>query len=98
MWIIALIIISVALGGGTAAAFECAGVKLPSTIVICGDPELMRLADERQEAINEARGRIGEMLWGGRRGWQFRRLHQSMECRDAPTERFEQVPRRPGPR
>jgi hypothetical protein len=40
----------------------------------------------------------GEMLWGGRRGWQFRRLHQSMECRDAPTERFEQVPRRPGPR
>jgi hypothetical protein len=42
--------------------------------------------------------RSGEMLWGGRRGWQFRRLHQSMECRDAPTERFEQVPRRPGPR
>jgi|SRR5580692_7904682 hypothetical protein len=39
-----------------------------------------------------------EMLWGGRRGWQFRRLHQSMECRDAPTERFEQVPRGPGPR
>ena len=33
----------------------------------------------------------GEMLWGGRRGWQFRRLHQSMECRDAPVERFEQV-------
>jgi CubicO group peptidase (beta-lactamase class C family) len=40
----------------------------------------------------------GEMLWGGRRGWQFRRLHQSMECRDAPAERFEQVPRRPGPK
>src|SRR5215469_529633 len=40
----------------------------------------------------------GEMLWGGRRGWQFRRLHQSMECRDAPAERFEQVPRAPGPR
>ena len=33
----------------------------------------------------------GEKLWGGRRGWQFRRLHQSMECRDAPVERFEQV-------
>jgi hypothetical protein len=40
----------------------------------------------------------GEMLWGGRRGWQFRRLHQSMECRDAPAERFEQVPGCPGPR
>jgi hypothetical protein len=25
-------------------------------------------------------------------------LHQSMECRDAPAERFEQVPRAPGPR
>ena len=40
----------------------------------------------------------GEMLWGGRRGWQFRRLHQSMEWHDAPAERFEQVPRCPGPR
>jgi hypothetical protein len=39
-----------------------------------------------------------EMLWGGRRGWQFRRLNQSMECRDAPAERFEQVPGCPGPR
>src|SRR6516165_3334746 len=38
------------------------------------------------------------MLWGGRRGWQFRRLHQSTECRDAPAERFEQVPSGPGPR
>ena len=40
----------------------------------------------------------GEMLWGGRRGWQFRRLHQSMECRDASAERFEQVPGGAGPR
>ena len=40
----------------------------------------------------------GEMLWGGRRGWQFRRLHQSMECRDVPAERFEQVPGGAGPR
>jgi uncharacterized protein len=40
---------------GSAAAFECAGVKLPSSIVICSDPELMKLADERQQAFNEAR-------------------------------------------
>jgi hypothetical protein len=46
-----------------ASAFECAGVTLPSTIVICSDPELMRLADERQAAINEARVRIGEDRW-----------------------------------
>jgi uncharacterized protein len=63
MRIIALIFIWVILSGGTSAAFECVGVKLPSTIVICSEPELMRLAYERQEAINEARGRIGEEAW-----------------------------------
>ena len=34
---------------------------------------------------------------GGEDG-NFVALHQSMECRDAPAERFEQVPRRPGPK
>jgi hypothetical protein len=67
------LILWVTLGGGAAAAFECTGVKLPSTIVICSDPELMRLADERQEAINEARGRIGEdawpVLWENQKAW-----------------------------
>ena len=63
MWIVALMIIWATLSGRTAAAFECVGVRLPSTIVICSDPELMRLADERQEAINDARGRIGEEVW-----------------------------------
>ena len=62
MWVVFLIIWTI-FGSGTAAAFECVGVKLPSTIVICSDRELMRLADERQEAINEARGRIGEDAW-----------------------------------
>jgi uncharacterized protein/predicted aspartyl protease len=51
------------LGGGPAQAFDCAGVTFPSTIVICSDPGLMRLADERQAAINEARARIGEAAW-----------------------------------
>lgn len=72
MWIIALIFWAT-LGAGTAAAFECAGVRLPSTIVICSDPELMRLADERQDAINEARARIGEdawpALWEDQKAW-----------------------------
>jgi peptidoglycan hydrolase-like protein with peptidoglycan-binding domain len=72
MWIAALVI-WIVLGMGTAAAFECVGVKLPSTIVICSDLELMRLADERQEAINEARGRIGEeqwpALWEDQKAW-----------------------------
>jgi predicted aspartyl protease len=48
---------------GNALAFECTGVKLPSNIVICSDPELTKLADERQAAINEMRARIGEDNW-----------------------------------
>jgi predicted aspartyl protease len=51
------------LAAGNAFAFECTGVKLPSNIVICSDPELTKLADERQAAINEMRGRIGEDNW-----------------------------------
>jgi hypothetical protein len=31
------------------------------------------------------------------RKWQLRRCIFSMECRDAPAERPEQIPRRPGP-
>src|ERR1700751_4980064 len=62
MWIAALFL-GALLYSGTAAAFECTGVTLPSTLVICSDPELMQLGDERQEAINEARGRIGEERW-----------------------------------
>jgi uncharacterized protein YecT (DUF1311 family) len=57
----------------TAAAFDCAGVTLPSSIVICSDPELIRIADERQQAFNEARGRIGEdhfpELMANQRAW-----------------------------
>src|SRR6516164_3991935 len=66
-------------------------------------------SDERQSLVTEAylaRNREFESsplqqrdaMWGGRRGWQFRRLHQSMECRDASAERFEQVPGGAGPR
>lgn len=57
------LMLSLVLGSGTAAAFDCAGVTFPSTIVICSDPGLMQLADERQAAIDEARARIGEQAW-----------------------------------
>jgi hypothetical protein len=57
MWIVALIIIWVTLSGGSADAFESAGVKWRLSIAI--DPELMRCADDRQAAINEVRARIG---------------------------------------
>jgi uncharacterized protein len=58
MWI-AVVFLWALLGSGTAAAFDCANATLPSSLVICSDPELTGLADERQEAINEARGRLG---------------------------------------
>lgn len=48
------------LGNGTAFAFDCAEVKLPSSLVICSEPELMRLADERQEAFNQAMARLDD--------------------------------------
>jgi hypothetical protein len=60
MWIVA-IMLWILLDSQTAAAFESTGVTLPSSLVICSDPELVRLADERQEAINEA---LRHRLWG----------------------------------
>jgi uncharacterized protein/predicted aspartyl protease len=74
---LAALILTLALGStlanGTAKAFDCAGISLPSSIVICSDAELMRLADERQDAINEARERIGEeawpVLWESQKAW-----------------------------
>jgi hypothetical protein len=73
MRIIATLLLMVTLGAGTAAGFGCAGVALPSSIVICSDPELMRLAGERQQVINEARGRIGEdrwpQVWDDQKAW-----------------------------
>jgi hypothetical protein len=38
---------SYATASGTAAAFDCANATLPSSLVICSDPELTGLADER---------------------------------------------------
>jgi len=42
-----------ALGSMNALAFECSRVKLPSSQVICSDPELIGLADERQQVFSE---------------------------------------------
>ncbi len=62
MWFL-VVLLSMMLTTGRAAAFDCVGVTFPPTVVLCSDPDLMRLADERQAAINEARARIGEQAW-----------------------------------
>src|SRR5207244_970960 len=41
-----------------AGAFECANVRFPSTLVICSDPDLMRIADERQQVYSEIWARL----------------------------------------
>jgi TonB family protein len=48
-------IVAMVVGSGGSLAFDCTSVKLPSSIVICSDPELIRLADERQQVFNEVR-------------------------------------------
>jgi hypothetical protein len=52
------LLLALVLGSGGAFAFDCAGVKLPSSLVICSDPELMGLADERQAAFDQAVARL----------------------------------------
>jgi predicted aspartyl protease len=39
-------------GTKSARAFECDGVTLPSSLVICSDPELRTIADERQQVYS----------------------------------------------
>jgi hypothetical protein len=37
------------IGSGVAKAFDCTGVTLPSSIIICSDSEPMRLRDQQAE-------------------------------------------------
>ena len=57
----------------TGSLFDCSNITLPSTAVICGDPELRRLAAERQAAFNEAMARLGSAqqkeLLADQTGW-----------------------------
>jgi len=67
-------------------AFDCMNISLPSSFVICSDPELMRLADARQEALNEARGRIDEggdgiAAWQNARGLAVTGLFGDVDAR-----------------
>jgi uncharacterized protein/peptidoglycan hydrolase-like protein with peptidoglycan-binding domain len=61
------------LGSGSAAAFNCSDLSLPSRSVICSDPELINLADERQKAFDEALARLGadqrKELLADQQGW-----------------------------
>jgi uncharacterized protein YecT (DUF1311 family) len=57
MWFAAFLF-ALFLGRASGWAFDCSNITLPSTAVICRDPELMKLADERQQAFVEATARL----------------------------------------
>lgn len=66
-------IAGVALIAHSAWAFDCSNATLPSSMVICSDAELIRIADERQAAVNEARVRLSpeqfRKLLDEQKGW-----------------------------
>src|SRR3954471_6404352 len=67
------LLLGILLLGHSAWAFDCGNATLPSSIVICSDPELIRIADERQAAVNEARVRLSpeqfRQLLDEQKGW-----------------------------
>jgi predicted aspartyl protease/uncharacterized protein YecT (DUF1311 family) len=90
--IAALAALSMLCGGSSAEAFECSGVTLPSSIVICSDPELMRLADERQQIYDAARARLTpeqrKQLLEDQRAW----VHSYAAACGVPPNRPPPVP------
>ena len=54
-------------------AFNCTGITLPSSIVICSDSDLIWLANERQQIFNETRSRLApdqqRALWDNQKAW-----------------------------
>jgi predicted aspartyl protease len=68
-----LLVLSSLIGLSPAAAFECTDISLPSSIVICSNSDLTRLADERQQVYDETRSRLAAdqqtMLWEDQKAW-----------------------------
>ena len=55
---IAVILVLIA-ACGSARAFDCTKPTVPAEFVICSDPDLMTIADQRRHAWDEALGRVG---------------------------------------
>lgn len=56
-----------------AVAFNCSQITLPSNLVICSEPDLIKLADERQQIYNQTRSRLTpeqqNALWEDQKAW-----------------------------
>ncbi|HEX3860164.1 MAG TPA: retropepsin-like aspartic protease [Stellaceae bacterium] len=70
---LALVLLSMPFAGERAVAFNCSNVSFASSIVICSDAELTRLADERQQIYNETVARLTAdqkaALWENQKAW-----------------------------
>lgn len=68
-----LLFLAAAIAPQAAMAFNCTGITFPSSIVICSDPDLTRLADERQQTFNETRSWLTpdqqSALWEDQKAW-----------------------------
>src|SRR6202043_1649479 len=77
-------------------------VSSRGTRTILTEPETRRLKNRGHLARNRKFESISlqerDGMGQAARKWHHRRCSQLMECPDAPAERLEQVPRRPGPR
>jgi predicted aspartyl protease/uncharacterized protein YecT (DUF1311 family) len=71
--ILPIILLAALTGSEAAMAFNCSGITLPSSIVICSDSDLTRRADERQQIYNETRSRLTpdqqNALWEDQKAW-----------------------------
>ena len=58
---------------GSARAYDCKDARLPAEVVICSDPQLVKLVDQRDRALAAARKRAGaeqrKTLNAEQRGW-----------------------------
>lgn len=90
MWILVLLLLIFT--SNAAAAFDCSGVTLPSSIVICSNPELTRLADERQQIYNETQARLTpeqqKQLWQDQKAW----VHSYAAACGVPPDRPSPIP------
>ena len=84
------------IGGQARAVGVGTGGSTPASSAV--SPRTFGLPHRARRCCNSVAlaGPDRETLWGGRRGVATSSLHLTMECRDAPAERPEQVPRRPG--
>jgi uncharacterized protein YecT (DUF1311 family) len=95
MKIAALVIAVALLAPGLARAdhaLQCDKVRLPSSLVICSDPDLLAIADERQQAYDEVWARLDAAQRTALQADQARWVREYATRCDVPPDRPPQLP------